>query len=399
MVTKRTMADVSDAQSPQEPSVAHEDVETLPSIPITSSDPFYSSDSDGDCFYGQYHVSMITDLFERRRSDDFGFSGDGLDPSLVSSSDDLNPWILGERGEVERNHGDEVRLGLGIGFESDKLAWASQSGESSNAHGENASAAAYGLRVAGIGSDSESEGGGVEIDSQVNDDYELYPVEDLDLRLCWDCLPLEDMRTANEEFEWEQVDDGAGLSLAVNGVDELSLSSAISSEGDEAGGDGGDGAARNLDWEVLLAMNNLERAWNIEQELDIDSYFTDQDDYVNASEYVTLFGLFTDDDAASKGGPPAAESVVQNLPVVELTQQYLEKNNVVCAVCKDDILLEVKVKRLPCSHYYHGDCIIPWLSIRNTCPVCRYELPTDDPEYESQRTVRPVSGFTGQIQF
>ncbi|KAK9271544.1 hypothetical protein L1049_001904 [Liquidambar formosana] len=97
-------------------------------------------------------------------------------------------------------------------------------------------------------------------------------------------------------------------------------------------------------------------------------------------------------------GPPAAKTVVDNLLVVALTQEVLEKDNVVCAVCKDEILLEEKVKQLPCGHYYHGDCIVPWLSIRNTCPVCRYELPTDDPDYERRKSQRAAHGLSRDLQ-
>ncbi|KAD0721978.1 hypothetical protein E3N88_43803 [Mikania micrantha] len=46
---------------------------------------------------------------------------------------------------------------------------------------------------------------------------------------------------------------------------------------------------------------------------------------------------------------------------------------------------------LECGHMYHGECIIPWLDSRNTCPVCRFELPTDDPEYEEDRKRRLVA--------
>lgn len=36
---------------------------------------------------------------------------------------------------------------------------------------------------------------------------------------------------------------------------------------------------------------------------------------------------------------------------------------------------------MPCDHLFHEPCIRAWLSRSNACPLCRYELPTDNPEY------------------
>lgn len=50
-----------------------------------------------------------------------------------------------------------------------------------------------------------------------------------------------------------------------------------------------------------------------------------------------------------------------------------------CAICKETMhKSEMKVKKLPCGHNFHGECILPWLRQNNTCPVCRYSLPVEE---------------------
>ncbi|KAI3511673.1 hypothetical protein L1887_18830 [Cichorium endivia] len=77
--------------------------------------------------------------------------------------------------------------------------------------------------------------------------------------------------------------------------------------------------------------------------------------------------------------------VVKNLLSVVITHGDFEKNATLCVVCKDEIEVGLMAKQLPCTHRYHGDCILPWLGIRNTCLICRHELLTDDSEYERRK--------------
>jgi len=87
--------------------------------------------------------------------------------------------------------------------------------------------------------------------------------------------------------------------------------------------------------------------------------------------------------------PPASQKALRQIPTVALCAEDLtDENNRECCICFEENIIGVKVARLPCGHVYHRPCIEGWLCKHCTCPVCRYELETDDPSYERGRLER-----------
>ncbi|XP_057523020.1 probable E3 ubiquitin-protein ligase RHC2A [Amaranthus tricolor] len=75
--------------------------------------------------------------------------------------------------------------------------------------------------------------------------------------------------------------------------------------------------------------------------------------------------------------PPASKAAIESMPTIEIVDDHIECE-VYCAVCKEAFELGSEAREMPCKHIYHHDCILPWLSLRNSCPVCRHELPSDN---------------------
>ncbi|XP_062021401.1 uncharacterized protein LOC133737964 [Rosa rugosa] len=72
---------------------------------------------------------------------------------------------------------------------------------------------------------------------------------------------------------------------------------------------------------------------------------------------------------------PAPKSFIESLEEVRLLDDdNLELLGLECPICLQ-VFAEKKdtsITRLPCSHYYHRDCIVQWLQINHVCPTCRH---------------------------
>lgn len=70
------------------------------------------------------------------------------------------------------------------------------------------------------------------------------------------------------------------------------------------------------------------------------------------------------------GPPPLPKEKIDQIPTVKIVQEQVDKA-LQCTVCMEEFHVGDQVKRLSCQHHFHPDCIVPWLELHGTCPICR----------------------------
>lgn len=95
-------------------------------------------------------------------------------------------------------------------------------------------------------------------------------------------------------------------------------------------------------------------------------------DYFVGPSLDHLLEHLADNDSTRHGSLPARKEAVENLPTVKISESLQ------CSICLDDFDKGSEAKEMPCKHKFHIRCIVPWLELHSSCPVCRYELPPDD---------------------
>ncbi|RLN30238.1 hypothetical protein C2845_PM05G05920 [Panicum miliaceum] len=82
-------------------------------------------------------------------------------------------------------------------------------------------------------------------------------------------------------------------------------------------------------------------------------------------------------------GVPASGDAMAALP--ETTVGEGEAGEEECAVCLEGYAAGDTVRTLPCSHGFHGHCILRWLAASRLCPLCRFAMPAEvEPEADDE---------------
>ena len=45
-----------------------------------------------------------------------------------------------------------------------------------------------------------------------------------------------------------------------------------------------------------------------------------------------------------------------------------------CIICQFDFNNNEYLRKLPCAHLYHKECVDEWLAKDKNCPTCKYEI-------------------------
>merc|ERR1719174_2533503 len=91
----------------------------------------------------------------------------------------------------------------------------------------------------------------------------------------------------------------------------------------------------------------------------------------------------------SSATPAASQNALSAQPVVVVTKEDLQDStNSRCSVCFEEYQAGMEATRMFCGHLFCTSCIQEWLQKANSCPVCRFELATDNEAYEAGRKER-----------
>jgi len=100
-------------------------------------------------------------------------------------------------------------------------------------------------------------------------------------------------------------------------------------------------------------------------------------DYFLGTGLDALVQQLTEGDPGRQGTPPAKKEAVEAMPTVEIAGGNGD-DAASCPVCLEDYAPGERAREMPCRHRFHANCIVPWLEMHSSCPVCRFQLPADD---------------------
>ncbi|KAH0672552.1 hypothetical protein KY290_024780 [Solanum tuberosum] len=58
----------------------------------------------------------------------------------------------------------------------------------------------------------------------------------------------------------------------------------------------------------------------------------------------------------------------------QLTKSTCVETKTRCSICLDDYYNKKILTEINCGYLYHFDCIIDWIKLKNSCPICKRDV-------------------------
>ncbi|KAL0900210.1 hypothetical protein Bca101_084171 [Brassica carinata] len=149
----------------------------------------------------------------------------------------------------------------------------------------------------------------------------------------------------------------------------------------------------NQDNELVVLINSFNQRIRIQDSVDASSVPSGSlGDYFIGPGFEMLLQRLAENDPNSRyGTPPATKEAVESLETVRVVEGSVVQQ---CTVCLDDFEIGVEAKEMPCKHMFHSECLLPWLELHSSCPVCRYLLPAGDDDGEAKTDAETSSNVS-----
>ncbi|XP_028758237.1 E3 ubiquitin-protein ligase RNF165-like [Neltuma alba] len=120
----------------------------------------------------------------------------------------------------------------------------------------------------------------------------------------------------------------------------------------------------------ILNIPEANRKSMAQQILDYMDFVPDLDNSYNlfVMMLVNVDIFYHDCDKAMERG--AKEDQGCRLKGVKIQEEEVGE----CGICWENFRIDTV--QMPCSHLFHGNCILSWLLRKNNCPMCRFQMPS-----------------------
>jgi hypothetical protein len=129
---------------------------------------------------------------------------------------------------------------------------------------------------------------------------------------------------------------------------------------------------------LQAAMDEEQNQHAVEINAEVEEAL-DDDDNGDSYEFMLRLGERIGD-VKTERWTQVAQQKIDILPIVEFDPKKLCMKNdvndcdVKCLVCQEDYCKGEHMRKLPCGHCFHKECVDQWLLSKDFCPYCRTTL-------------------------